>query len=222
MEHDQNVVAVGPREETTSQREDVRRLAAFSDAVFAIAMTLMVLDLDHPNPSIIHTAEELRHHLAQWTQYETFVLSFAVIGIYWQSHFRAFRRLERIDNVVLLLNLLLLMIVTFVPFPTSVLEDFSNKRVAIMFYAGTIAALGFVWAGLWGYAASHQLMPTVSPERYQTVIRQLLAPPVVFTISIAIAFYSAEWAVSSWLLIVVAEVLGPRLRRVDSPSSEAS
>jgi uncharacterized membrane protein len=221
MEHDENAVAVGPREETASQREDVRRLAAFSDAVFAIAMTLMVLDLDHPNPSIIRTADALRHHLAQWSQYEAFVLSFAVIAIYWQSHFRAFRRLERVDNVVLLLNLLLLMIITFVPFPTSVLEDFSNRRVAIMFYAGTIGALGFVWAALWGYAVDRGILSAPSGRSFQTVMRQHLSPPIVFTISIAIAFYSAEWAVRSWLLIVVAEVFGPRIGRNPGRNTEA-
>ena len=81
--------------------EDVRRLAAFSDAVFAIAMTLLVLDLDKPDPNLITNSAALRDALAQWDAYGAFALSFAVIGLYWRAHFSAFRYLLRVDGPIL-------------------------------------------------------------------------------------------------------------------------
>jgi uncharacterized membrane protein len=184
--------------------EDVQRLAAFSDAVFAIAMTLLVLDLDIPDTGAVTSAADLRHALAQWSAYGAFVLSFAVIGSYWLAHFRAFRGLQRVDDRLLVLNLLALLGVTFLPFPTAILAEFGDRREAAMLYAGTLAALGFVWAALWNHAFRQGLLlvegGAVAARRTR---RRILTPPLVFLGSFAVAWVSASWAEWSWLLVAL-------------------
>ena len=103
--------------------DDVKRLAAFCDAVMAIAMTLLVLDLDKPDPKAITSTAQLHDALDQWSAYASFALSW-VIAIYWRVHFRAFRRFRRVDGTVLQLTLLFLFGITFLPFPTAILHDF--------------------------------------------------------------------------------------------------
>lgn len=179
--------------------EDVRRLAGLSDGV--IAMTLLVLDLNKPNPGDIHSAAELHHRLAQWSAYGSFALSFVVIAVYWVAHFRTFRRLRRVDRSVLTLNLAFLMGITFIPFPTAMLQRFSDDRVVVMLYAGTLAMVGFIWAALWRHVARRDLLIGDVDER--KVLLDILEAPAVFLASMAIAWFSPSWAQRSWLMIFV-------------------
>src|SRR5579884_2238318 len=129
--------------------EGVSRLAAFSDAVFAIAMTILVLDL-RPPPLPTHPSDRaVWHALALWHDYAGFVISFLVVGSYWAAHHRAFRHVVRWDGALVWLNLLLLLGVTFVPFATAVFEDYEGARPAVLVYAATLAAVGLVWAAFW-------------------------------------------------------------------------
>lgn len=189
-------------ETAAENKEDVKRLAAFSDAVFAIAMTLLVLDLKIPEPERIADSAELRAALAQWSAYGAFILSFFVIAAYWMAHFRAFRWLKRIDSVVLWLNLLILLGVCFLPFTTSVVQRFSDDQTAVSLYAAVLAAVGFVWAALWVHAfRDPTLMDREKVRDPFGVMWRVFAPPIVFTLSIVVAFFSPEWATRMWSLI---------------------
>jgi uncharacterized membrane protein len=185
----------------TGPDEDVRRLAALSDGVIAIAMTLLVLDLAKPDPASIHSTAELHHLLAQWNAYASFALSFVVIAIYWTSHFRTFRRLTREDGPVLVLNLAYLLGITFIPFPTAMLQRFSDDRVVVMLYAGTIGIVGFIWAALWNHAAKNDMI--AGDVNRRKVLLDILEAPGVFLLSMVIAWFSPSWAQRSWLLIIV-------------------
>src|SRR5277367_1636571 len=103
------------------------RLEAFSDGVFSIAITLLVLEIKLPENPPIHSSGQLWLALAQlWTHYLGYVLSFFVIGVMWANHHALFEYIRRADRAVLLANLLLLMGVGFLPFPTAVLADHLN------------------------------------------------------------------------------------------------
>jgi uncharacterized membrane protein len=197
-----------------ADKEDVKRVAAFSDAVFAIAMTLLVLDLDIPDPGEIATTAELRHELAQWSAYGAFVLSFVVIAAYWVAHVRVFRWLKRITGGVLWLNLAMLLGVCFLPFATSVLQRFSDEQVAVSLYAAVLAAIGFVWAGLVAMTLRDPLLMERSEERDPLrIMWRCLVPPTVFAVSLVIARFDTDWASYSWIAIFPLMVLGAQGRR---------
>jgi len=200
--------------ENVEPDDDVKRLAAFCDAVMAIAMTLLVLDLDKPDPRTITTTAQLHDALDQWSAYISFALSFWVIAIYWRAHFRAFRRLRQVDGTVLQLTLLFLFGITFLPFPTAILQRFSDERVAILLYSATLAAVGYSWAALWYYSVrkGHLVLRTDDGTLQQGLERSLI-PPVVFTISFCIAWIDPVLGLWAWLLIPIIGLVRRRIRR---------
>ncbi len=128
-------------ERVEKAERETGRVEAFSDAVFAIAITLLMLDLRLPSGSENASNQELFDELIRlWPQYLAFVTSFAFIGVIWINHHRVFTLIRRIDAPLLLLNLLLLFGVTVLPFPTSVLADHlggPGEQVAALVYGRT-------------------------------------------------------------------------------------
>ncbi len=127
----------------TAEARETARIEAFSDGVFAIAATLLVLDLKVPHDAAGGPGL-LRALAAQWPAYLAFVTSFAFIGIMWINHHRLFTLIKRSDNLLLVFNGLLLLGVTFVPFPTAVLAEYIPRdggHVAAAVYSGTYTVL---------------------------------------------------------------------------------
>jgi uncharacterized membrane protein len=123
------------------------RFEAFSDGVFAIAITLLVLGFQPPD----HQATDdgiTRGLLALWPQYLVYVASFATVGIMWLNHHALFARLKVVPHSVMLVNLCLLMIVSFLPFPTSVLGRFGLMRSPVAYYGLTLIAASLCFGGL--------------------------------------------------------------------------
>jgi uncharacterized membrane protein len=183
----------------------LERLIFFSDAVFAIAITLLALDIRLPAETTALTNSELLDRLlALGPQYRSYAISFLVIGSFWISHHSKFRFIKRYDGRLLLLNLLLLLVIAFIPFPTAVLSEYGN-RTATIFYALTIIVAGLLSAIMWWYAVSnHRLVDDdlADTQRRQGFWRSLLAP-AIFLISIGIAFFDDDLAKYSWLLIAL-------------------
>jgi uncharacterized membrane protein len=134
------------------------RTESFSDGVFAVAITLLVLDLSvHDVPSG-GLADALAH---KWPHYVTFVVSFLTIGIIWSNHHLMFERIARIDRTLVLLNLLLLLSVTAIPFPTGLLASYlragSDEHVAAAVYAGSLLFMSINFIATNMYAGRTQL-----------------------------------------------------------------
>jgi len=167
------------------------RLEAFSDGVFAVAATLLVLNLK------VGTGGGLAHQLAtQWPHYATYVVSFLTIGIIWLNHHAQFHRIDHPDRTLMVINLFLLMFVTLIPFPTSLLADHLNAgtdgRVAAAVYAATLLAmsLGFFATYLW--AAHRKLFAGwVGDQQVGYLVRRNGAGLVVYATAIAVAFANA-------------------------------
>jgi uncharacterized membrane protein len=125
------------------------RLEAFSDGVFAIAITLLVLDIHVPEPGSGTLGHAL---LAQWPSYAAYVVSFLTIGIIWINHHAAFSRLRQVDHAILIWNLLLLLTVGILPFTTSLmaayLKEGSGEGLAAAIYGGSFLVMGAVFGGL--------------------------------------------------------------------------
>jgi uncharacterized membrane protein len=126
------------------------RLEAFSDGVFAIAITLLVLDIKVPEPG---TGESLGHELlAQWPSYAAFVVSFLTIGIIWINHHAMVRRLRVVDHSILVWNLLLLMTVSALPFTTALmaayLKEGQGESLAAAVYSGSLLLMALTFSGM--------------------------------------------------------------------------
>jgi uncharacterized membrane protein len=141
-----------------SVHRDTSRLVAFSDAVFAITITLLVLAITRPSDY-----RHLLHALgALWPAYLAYAVTFLFIGQVWANHHVMFDHIRAADRVVLLLNTLLLMVVAFLPFATSVLagalHSGHGQRTAVVFYSLAFDATALTFNGVWHYARRHGLL----------------------------------------------------------------
>jgi uncharacterized membrane protein len=140
------------------------RLVGFSDGVFAITITLLVLEIKPPD------SEDLLHDLlALWPSYLAYALTFLFIGQVWVNHHVMFDHIRSADRLVLLLNTLLLMVVAFLPFATSVLADAlrsgDGERTAVVFYGIAFDVTALTFNAVWQYARrQHLLRETLGPE----------------------------------------------------------
>src|SRR5215470_20451487 len=165
------------------------RVLFFSDAVMAIAITLLVVDLRVPDV-VLNARHELaadRHKIL------SFGISFVVIGLFWLGHHHLFRYITALDRRLLLLNLLFLGTIAFLPYPTALLSATQGEQPAsTAFYAACVAATGLMELVIWLYAIrADGLVPaSVSPTRRRYEMTRLLPVPVVFALSIPVAFAS--------------------------------
>jgi uncharacterized membrane protein len=177
----------------------LERIVFFSDAVIAIAITLLVLDIRVPEG----TQDLAPQLLALLPKYIGWAVSFWVIALYWVAHHRCYRYIERYDRRLMYLNFLFLMFIAFMPFPTTLLFSNGLQAASVMFYAGTAAGMGFSLAVLWIYAYRHQFVSADgTPALNRSIRLYLLLPPLVFVVSAAIALFSVDAAVFAWLLLV--------------------
>jgi uncharacterized membrane protein len=176
---------------TEGGERDTARLEAFSDGVFAIAITLLILEIDVP----LHS-EHLLHDLAhKWPSFLAYALSFLVILIMWVNHHTIFRLISRIDRRFLILNGLLLMLITFLNYPTAVLADYltsSHAGTALVLYNGTFVIVALTFSLLWWYAAHENrlLAPDVDPERVAMINRAYRLGPFIYMAAFLMAFVS--------------------------------
>jgi uncharacterized membrane protein len=170
------------------------RLETFSDGVFAVAITLLVLGL-HVSPP---KPGGLAHALAaEWPHYATYIVSFLTIGIIWMNHHAQFNRIDHADRTQLVLNLFLLMFVTAIPFPTSLLatylQDGADEHVAAAVYAGTLLAMSIAFFSTYLWAARKQLFAAwVGEQHVGYLVRRNGAGLLVYALAIGVAFASAS------------------------------
>jgi uncharacterized membrane protein len=197
-----------PEDKQASAERDqlgLERLLFFSDAVFAIAITLLALELRLPSLEGSWTNDQLLQALlAIWPKYFSYALSFFVIGAFWMGHHRKFRFILRYDTNLILLNIFLLMWVAFIPFPTAIIGENEN-RTAVIFYALVMAIAGLLNVALWVYASHNNRLiePGLTPQQRRRETIRALVVPCVFLLSMGLAFINPMIAIYSWILIAV-------------------
>ena len=197
------------RNEQFDDEVGLERLVFFSDAVFAIAITLLALEIHLPIEATGLSDFQLTRSLVEiWPRYLSFMISFLVIGNFWIAHHRRFRLITRYDTRLLLLNLFMLMCIAFIPFPTSILSENSN-RTATIFYALSIAGTGLMSAVLWWYVSRENRLTekTIDARTARRHLFSILTIPIVVLLSIAIAYISPDLAKFSWILTAPAALL---------------
>ncbi len=132
------------------------RLEAFSDGVFAIAITLLIIEIKVPSHEDLKNQSLMQYIWQQWPKYFAYVLSFIIIGIYWANHHYLFKLFKKTDHLFNLLNVFFLMAIAFLPYPTGVLGDYiivpEHAKSAVSFYAFAIWIPAFAWLLIWLYA----------------------------------------------------------------------
>jgi uncharacterized membrane protein len=185
----------------TERGLDIDRMVYFSDAVFAIAMTVLVLSIrvpDVPGGQLGHALRRLMPSI--WSYF----LSFAVIGLFWLAHHRMFHNVRRGDGATLVLNLVLLALVAVFPFPTDVLGRYGNRPLGTIVYAAAVAAVGIAFSVLWWHV-SHTpglLCPDTSHDHVVQAQLRSTTIVVVFALSIPIALWSPDAAKYFWVLAI--------------------
>ena len=189
------------------------RVLFFSDAVFAIAITLLVVDIRVPD--IRGQRRPGAHGLTD--KILSFTISFLVIGLFWMGHHRLFRYITALDRPLIFLNLLFLGTIAFLPYPTALLFAGNTRQPAApVFYASCVAGAGLLELAVWLYATQTKgLVPaSVTPAFRRYELAQLLPTPVVFGLSIPVAFVAPGVAPFTWILLVPIGRILPRIMRV--------
>ena len=169
---------------------DTGRIEAFSDGVFAIAITLLVIEIGVPHLENEPDGTSLFGALiGQWPSYLAYLVSFLQIGVIWANHHNRFTYIVRSDHVFLFLNILFLMCVAFIPFPTALLAEYiqsEERTTAVAVYTGTLATTAVFFTLLWGYAAKGCRL--VNRDLHPTTLRAMTSRYVVGMVLYVAAF----------------------------------
>jgi uncharacterized membrane protein len=188
------------------------RTLAFTDGLFAIAATLLVVDLAvpilHDHGSVHELADKLNDDSAKFI---SFFISFAVIGRYWFAHHVFVSQLARIDRGYIALTLVYLAFIAFLPFPTALLGEYFSNPLSIVIYAVNVAIVSGMEVVLFSRAQNHDLLKKKLPrDVYRYGAAMSLAPVVFFILSIPVAFVSTPLAVCIWFLGIPLAVVTDR------------
>ncbi len=180
--------------------DEFGRVLAFSDGIFAIAMTLLVIAITVPTIRDTTSAKDLADALADNSEaYITFFISFAVIGRYWVAHHQFFALLGRMDIRLVWVNLVYLGFIAFLPFPTDLLGTYFNNPLSVGVYAVAVAIVSGLEVLLLRSAHDSGLMQReMSPEIYRWAVFLSSTPVLFFLISVPVAYVSTTLAVLLW------------------------
>jgi uncharacterized membrane protein len=202
-------LSIGGR--SAGRDEDTVRIEAFSDAVFAIALTLLIIEIGVPHLDEEPPGTTLPQALVGlWPSFLAYVISFLQIGVIWANHHNRFRFIERSDHGLLFLNILFLMCVAFIPFPTALLAEYlegtaGERETAGVIYAGTLAVTAVFFTLLWLYAATNRRLIDrgLDPSLLRAMTRRYLLGTVAYVLVFLLAFVN----VAASLALIVALAL---------------
>lgn len=181
------------------------RIEALSDGIFAIVMTLLVLELKvsglPQNASNVTLAPALFH---LWPEFLSYIVSFIGLGIYWVAHHYMYHVIKRSDRTLLWLNILFFMFVSLIPFSTNLINSFRQTQIAPLFFGANLTLIGWTLYMQWVYVSSKpdMLVDYVTSEYKEAVKLRFMLIPVVATVAMLVCFWSVDI-----LLVVYAALL---------------
>lgn len=179
---------------------DTQRLEAFSDGVFTIAITLLIVEIKVPqvqaNTETTNTLSLASELFALWPSYFAYIFSFVMIGVFWVNHHYVFQIYERSNRVFKLFNLLFLMCIAFLPFPTAVLAryitDAQQRQTAIILYALGLFLPVLAWLLIWLYGSrDHRLLNKNLDDKFIAhLTRQYTAASVLYFLALVVSVWN--------------------------------
>ncbi|MFL6422046.1 MAG: TMEM175 family protein [Nitrososphaeraceae archaeon] len=180
-------------------------VVSFGDAIFAFAITLMTLSIDIPDLPTNLTESQLLSRLGDlYPQVESYVISFAVISIFWISYHQVFNFITRSHISMVYLNLLFLLFITFLSITTSLVIEYDTYQIPYVIYCLVVIMTSSLLALIWWHATKDYRFvdKDIHPLFIRGMIVNLLLVPLVFAISIVVCFFDLDIAQYLWLIIV--------------------
>ncbi len=203
--------------ESHSDQISTQRLEAFSDGVFAIAITLLILEVKIPNHEDLNQSHGLKNFLLQlWPSYFAYVFSFIIIGIYWANHHYLFHMFKRTNHVFNMLNVLFLMCIAFLPYPTAILGDFISdpelRPTAVSLYALGILLPSMTWLILWLYGSYHYRLidSRLDKSFVKMMTRQYYLSNVFYLLALVISFFNPIASICINILLTLLYLFPPK------------
>ncbi|MCF3945212.1 TMEM175 family protein [Acidiphilium sp. AL] len=192
--------------------QNLDRLAALSDGLFAIAMTLLVFDLHTPVVAAIHDEAGLwRALLRLGPHFATFLMSFLTLGIFWVGQQTGLGMVARCDRHLTWLNLGFLFAISLLPFSTRLIGDFPDYRLALGFYWLNILLGGVMIYASWRYArAARLLKPEITEATACAMERRVLVAQGLYAAGAALCFIDVGFSIAAIILVQMIYVIGPR------------
>jgi uncharacterized membrane protein len=194
--------------------ESVERLAAISDGIFAVAMTLLVLDLHEPARELIHSERALWHSVAaMFPQFVAYLMSFLTLAIFWNGQQAQLNRFARTNRHLTWIHMAFLFAVSIMPFSTRLLADFINYRTALLYYWGNIVLLGVVLYLSWWYASRAGLIKDdTSAETRKAVERRILGAQALYGVGALLCVINTYVSIAFIVLVQLNFAVAPRIR----------
>jgi uncharacterized membrane protein len=178
------------------------RAESFSDGVFAFAITLLVLGVQVPALKVGGNAELREALIRSLPQLVPYVTSFATIGIIWLNHHAMFQGVERVEHTTLSLNLLLLLVVAFIPYPTAVLSRYGALPASAFLYGAVLTLLGITYSALWLHIVRRKLSTSATDQAdARHKVRRSLTGPLVYSVATLIALRYPKVSVLIYFLL---------------------
>ena len=180
-------------------------IISFGDAIFAFAITLMTLSIDIPDlPTDLTESQLISTLYDMYPKVESYIISFAVIAIFWISYHQVFNFITKSHISVAYLNLLFLLLVTFLSITTSLVIEYASYQISYVIYCVVVIMTSFLLALIWWYATKNYRLvdKDIHPRLVRGMMANLLLVPVVFAISILVSFFDLDIAQYFWLIIV--------------------
>ena len=190
------------------------RIEALTDGVFAVAMTLLVLDIKVPElQQPLATAELPLKLLSLWPKFLSYTISFVILGVYWVGHHVQLSFIRRADRPLLWINILFLLWVALVPFSTALLSEYATTRIAIAIYGANLIAIGLTLALHWWYATTENrhVDPDIDRGLVRGAMYRTLMGPLVYVIAIGLSFFRAEVSLALYALVPMLYILPGRI-----------
>ncbi|MGA2646315.1 MAG: TMEM175 family protein [Candidatus Sulfotelmatobacter sp.] len=192
--------------------QSVDRIAALSDGIFAVAMTLLVLDLRVPAAEAVHSEHDLRRILiALSPRLLVFLMSIMTNGIFWIGQQTQLNYFARSDRNLAWIHIGFLCAITLTPFSTSLLAEFIRYRTALLVYWSNILLLGLTLYWSWSYATrAHLLVDDLPPEIHPAVIRRIVIAQSLYAAGAALCFINTYWSIAAIVMVQVNYAIAPR------------
>lgn len=194
-----------------TQSTETNRIEAFSDGVFAIAITLLVLEIKVPSQGTVALRGLTAALISIWPSYLAFLISFVTILVIWSHHHWIFAAIRKADLILVYWNGLLLLFVTFVPFPTGLLAEYllhQDGKVAAILYTGTFLAISLVFHGLWLHASMRGRLlaidaTTSEHKNAMRITNHYRLAPILYFSAFATSFVTEIGSVAMCLLLAL-------------------
>lgn len=190
------------------------RIEAFSDGVLAIVITLLVLELRVPEIEGEPTAQALAAAFGALTpKIISFILSFVIVAIFWVNHHQLFHSIRHTDRMLLWLNMLFLLFISAVPFPTAVIGEYPQNAFAVAFFGVIMLGAGLAFALMRWYASFPGQLIAADPMVLRRGVRRSLLSPALYLLGTVVAFVSPVIAIAIYILVPIIFFLPSPLER---------